>query len=194
MEHDDWLASSSSSPESSFYRHPDQRVIMETSCWSQSLPNSVFRMYPGRCMDVSLERRRGSRTRPPRYIYIHSPHSLPQSHPFPAKPPSTKMKFLYILLFFPFLLFAAPVPGDDSDDPPFSVMAIRSGSRIHLQEMTASGLSFWIGGNTASYCPSMVEDCPPGDTTVFAPGGGALVSPPLRPSTHPPTPEALQQI
>jgi hypothetical protein len=43
-------------------------------------------------------------------------------------------------------------------------------------QMNAAGQKFWLGGKTSSYCPSMEGlDCPPGNQTVIAGGGGALV-------------------
>ena len=86
----------------------------------------------------------------------------------------------FLLLLLPFFSAAIPVPDDGDDLPPFTVIAARSGSPIHLQEMTASGLSFWLGGQTSSYCPGdIVPNCPPGDRTVFAPGGSAMVPAPF---------------
>jgi hypothetical protein len=55
-------------------------------------------------------------------------------------------------------------------------MAIRSASPIHYLQLNAAGQKFYLGGNTASYCPTQVKNCPPGNQTVFAPGGSSLVS------------------
>lgn len=84
------------------------------------------------------------------------------------------MKFIASLAL-PFLAAAAPV-SQTKANPPFSVMATRSGSPIHFLSLNAAGQKFWLGGETASYCPSQVTDCPPGTQTVFAPGGSSLVS------------------
>jgi hypothetical protein len=56
----------------------------------------------------------------------------------------------------------------------FTVMALRSASPIHFQQMQAAGQSFWLGGQPATYCPTFVTDCPPGNQTVIA-GGAFLV-------------------
>ncbi|KNG87036.1 IgE-binding protein [Aspergillus nomiae NRRL 13137] len=78
------------------------------------------------------------------------------------------MKFSMVpSLLLPLLAAAAPVA---PENPPFSVMATRSASPIHFLPMTASGQKFYLGGETTSYCP-IGEGCPPGNQTVFAPGG-----------------------
>lgn len=56
---------------------------------------------------------------------------------------------------------------DDSTGP-FGVVALRSGSPIHLQSVNAAGQRFWIGVPTATFCPSEVNPCPPGTETVWA--------------------------
>ena len=64
---------------------------------------------------------------------------------------------------------------DDSTGP-FGVLALRSGSPIHLQSVNAAGQRFWVGVPTGTYCPSEVVDpCPPGTETVWA-NPNALVS------------------
>lgn len=98
---------------------------------------------------------------PPSYSHYSSPHNQPSSILA-----SSKMKSFLASLALPLLAAAAP---------PFSVMAIRSASPIHYMQMNAAGQRFWLGGETASYCPDQVPDCPPGNQTVFAPGGNALV-------------------
>jgi hypothetical protein len=53
---------------------------------------------------------------------------------------------------------------------PFAVIAIRSGSPIHLLPVNAAGQRFWLGGQPSTYCPARVEElggCPPGETTAF---------------------------
>ncbi|KAJ5820439.1 hypothetical protein N7474_006030 [Penicillium riverlandense] len=86
------------------------------------------------------------------------------------------MKFIISTLVLPLLAAAAPTPKEDATtSPPFTVMALRSGSPIHFLTMTASDEHFWLGGNTASYCPS--EEgivCPPGKETVLAENGNAM--------------------
>jgi hypothetical protein len=43
-------------------------------------------------------------------------------------------------------------------------------------QMNAAGRKFYLGGTTASYCPSIDGIvCPPGNQTVFAAGGNAMV-------------------
>lgn len=81
------------------------------------------------------------------------------------------MKFTLTALALPLLASAAPAP---AANPPFTVMAARSASPIHYLQLNAAGQKFWLGGSTASYCPSQVQNCPPGNQTVFAPGGSAL--------------------
>ncbi|XHF98387.1 hypothetical protein AWENTII_001940 [Aspergillus wentii] len=78
-------------------------------------------------------------------------------------------------VLLPLLATAAPAPTAESNEPspPFGVMSSRSASPIHLLPMTASAQSFWLGGETASYCP-LKTGCPPGKETVFAPGGTGL--------------------
>ncbi|OGM45715.1 IgE-binding protein [Aspergillus bombycis] len=81
------------------------------------------------------------------------------------------MKFSMVpSLLLPLLAAAAPTA---PENPPFNVMATRSASPIHFLPMTASGQKFYLGGETTSYCP-ISEGCPPGNQTVFAPGGYGL--------------------
>ncbi|RHZ56587.1 IgE-binding protein [Aspergillus thermomutatus] len=57
-----------------------------------------------------------------------------------------------------------------NDNGPFQVMSIRSGSPIQYLGMTASGNSFWLGGETTTYCPDVVKQqggCPDGTQTVL---------------------------
>ncbi|KAM0798329.1 hypothetical protein BDR22DRAFT_823431 [Usnea florida] len=56
-----------------------------------------------------------------------------------------------------------PLSSRQSTLNPFTLIAGRSGSPIHLSSINANGESFWIGKNTTTYCPSEeVKDCPPG--------------------------------
>lgn len=83
-----------------------------------------------------------------------------------------------LTLSLPLLAAALPATPPASNPPPnFSVMAIRSASPIHYLQMNAAGQKFYLGGSTASYCPSQVPHCPPGNQTVFTPNGASLVSP-----------------
>ena len=61
---------------------------------------------------------------------------------------------------------------------PFTLIAGRSGSPIHLSSINANGESFWIGKNTTTYCPSEeVTDCPAGlYTELLAGDGGASMA------------------
>lgn len=87
------------------------------------------------------------------------------------------MKTFIASLALPLLAAAAPTTQATTDaNPPFSVMAVRSGSPIHYSQLNAAGQKFWLGGSTSSYCPSeIVQNCPPGNQTILAPGGNALV-------------------
>ncbi|CAI7651322.1 unnamed protein product [Penicillium glandicola] len=83
------------------------------------------------------------------------------------------MKFTITTLALPFLAASAPTTAPPTN-PAFSVMAIHSGAPIHYLQLNAAGQKFYLGGETASYCPSQVPNCPPGNQTVFAPGGASL--------------------
>ncbi|KZF19262.1 hypothetical protein L228DRAFT_241922 [Xylona heveae TC161] len=51
----------------------------------------------------------------------------------------------------------------------FGIISARSASPVHLQEVNAAGGRFWIGRETASYCPLPAAQCPNNtDETVFA--------------------------
>lgn len=73
------------------------------------------------------------------------------------------------------LALSSPItPRDDVYTPPvvFGVIAARSASPIHFQAVNASGQAFWIGKNSATYCPDIPQfECPPDPGTVFAAGG-----------------------
>ena len=63
---------------------------------------------------------------------------------------------------------------------PFTVISAQSGSPVHLLEMNAAGFRFNLGGNTATYCPTMVSDegpdtCPAENLTAIL-GTCAMVS------------------
>jgi hypothetical protein len=112
-----------------------------------------------------------------------NPNYHSQSHTFYNKTKQisistsiSKMKLTTTTLALPLLAAAAPTTQPAPANPPFSVMAIRSGSPIHYSQLNAAGQKFWLGGETATYCPEVVPNCPPGTQTVLAPGGGSLVS------------------
>lgn len=78
--------------------------------------------------------------------------------------------------FLPILASSNPLPLSPRQTTilnPFSLIAGRSGSPIHLSAINANGESFWIGKNTASYCPTEeVSDCPAGIYTELLAGDG----------------------
>ncbi|CAG8327267.1 unnamed protein product [Penicillium salamii] len=82
------------------------------------------------------------------------------------------MKFTAALAL-PLLAAAAPA-SEPTSNPNFGVMAVRSASPIHYLQMNAAGQKFYLGGETASYCPDQVPQCPPGKETIFTPGGSSL--------------------
>jgi hypothetical protein len=87
-----------------------------------------------------------------------------------------KMKTFIASLALPLLAAAAPAMQPREANPPFSVMAIRSASPIHYSQMNAAGQKFYLGGTTSSYCPDLEGiTCPPGNQTVIAGGGSAMV-------------------
>ncbi|KAL3435546.1 hypothetical protein BDV09DRAFT_167254 [Aspergillus tetrazonus] len=85
------------------------------------------------------------------------------------------MKLALASSLLPLLAAAAPtsLPNGAEQPAAFTVMAARSASPIHFLPLTASGQSFWLGGNTTTYCP-LPSNCPPGNTTVLAGNGGSL--------------------
>ncbi|KAK8153093.1 IgE-binding protein [Phyllosticta citrichinensis] len=69
------------------------------------------------------------------------------------------------------LLAAAPAALATS----FYGLSARSASPIHLSSINAAESAFWIGKDTASYCPEeVVQDCPAGNETIFAGGDNTL--------------------
>ncbi|KAJ6011615.1 hypothetical protein N7451_003027 [Penicillium sp. IBT 35674x] len=88
------------------------------------------------------------------------------------------MKAVIASIALPLLAAAAPAPAatpSAANPPAFGVMAVRSASPIHYMQMNAAGQKFYLGGTTASYCPSIDGIvCPPGNQTVFAAGGNAM--------------------
>lgn len=87
------------------------------------------------------------------------------------------MKAFIASLVLPLLVAAAPISeATQKSSPPFTVVAARCGSPIHFLQMNAANERFWLGGETASFCPSdVVPQCPPGNKTVLAANGNALV-------------------
>ncbi|KAJ9294599.1 hypothetical protein DTO271G3_6867 [Paecilomyces variotii] len=88
------------------------------------------------------------------------------------------MKFLAVAALLPLLASAIPrgqpMAKRQTDIPPFTVTAARSGSPIHLLPLEAAGQSFWLGGSPATYCPTGEGIvCPPGTDTVIV-GASAL--------------------
>lgn len=44
-------------------------------------------------------------------------------------------------------------------DVSYGVVAARSGSPIHFLPMTAADSKFWLGGESRTYCPTLVPNC-----------------------------------
>lgn len=49
---------------------------------------------------------------------------------------------------------------------PFGIISAHSTSKIHLLPWTASGQAFYLGGETATYCPDVVGSACPNASTV----------------------------
>ncbi|KAJ5919105.1 hypothetical protein N7466_010048 [Penicillium verhagenii] len=96
------------------------------------------------------------------------------------------MKLSALLSLVPLV---AALPGSRSTtkdvNAPFGVTAARSGSPIHFLPLTASGSNFYLGGKSATYCPSeVVPGCNgrTNDTIIYGqsaldvvvPGGQAI--------------------
>lgn len=62
---------------------------------------------------------------------------------------------------------ASPVSSRQETRARFTIIAARSASPVHLQSVVANGQGFWIGKETATYCPPQVSPCPPGVATVL---------------------------
>lgn len=94
------------------------------------------------------------------------------------------LKTTAIAALLPFLAAAAPAPvATTSSAAPaatestvyFTGLSARSASPVHLLSITASQEKFWLNGPTTTLCPESVEPyCPPGNTTVFGYGYGAV--------------------
>ncbi|KAL8767756.1 MAG: hypothetical protein Q9209_005842 [Squamulea sp. 1 TL-2023] len=80
-----------------------------------------------------------------------------------------------LLSVLPLALSSPLVPRNNDGPIYFGAIAARSTAPFHLQSINANGQSFWIGKDTATYCPLQPQSqCPPGNETVFtASGGGA---------------------
>ncbi|KAL2037837.1 hypothetical protein N7G274_009311 [Stereocaulon virgatum] len=65
-------------------------------------------------------------------------------------------------------------PRQNTATAPFTLIAARSTSPIHLQPINANNATFWIGKPTHSYCIPEVPpaDCPPGTETALTVGDG----------------------
>lgn len=80
----------------------------------------------------------------------------------------------FLIAALPFLAAAAPAANNlasytpVTSSGPVGLIATRSASPVHLQSINASGQAFWIGKETASFCPAeIVKPCPPGEYTVI---------------------------
>lgn len=110
----------------------------------------------------------------------------------PLQEEELRFTMLSSLIFTSLLpLFAStnplPLESRQSTLNPFTLIAGRSGSPIHLSSINANGESFWIGKNTASYCPlEEVVDCPAGIYTelLAGDGGASMASLPLYTHIH----------
>lgn len=75
------------------------------------------------------------------------------------------------------LSLLATLTSSASASPFFSLIAARSASPIHLQELAAANENLWIGKKTSTFCPASVRKqggCPKGTHTNFAGGDGGL--------------------
>lgn len=92
-----------------------------------------------------------------------------KSHPLYSRSPPWSR--LFAMKFSSTLFLASLVPYALASAP-FSIIAARSASPIHLQPVEASSQSFWIGKGTSSYCPTVVTpNCPPGTQTALLVSG-----------------------
>ncbi|CAG8960619.1 hypothetical protein HYFRA_00013497 [Hymenoscyphus fraxineus] len=63
------------------------------------------------------------------------------------------------------LASAAPLVARQETIDTVGIIAIHSTSPIHLSAVSENGLKFWVRKETATYCPTVVEQCPTGNTT-----------------------------
>ncbi|KAL8855877.1 MAG: hypothetical protein Q9178_007497 [Gyalolechia marmorata] len=72
------------------------------------------------------------------------------------------------LSLFP-LALSNPLAPRNHEPIQFELIAARSTTPIHLQAINANGQAFYIGKETATFCPLVPESqCPPGNLTVFS--------------------------
>ena len=75
----------------------------------------------------------------------------------------------FLWVSFLTLAISSPLrPRETNITKPFTVLAFRSASPIHLLPFAANGEHFWLGKDTQAYCPLQNTTlCPPGNTTVL---------------------------
>ena len=110
------------------------------------------------------------------HFRIHLKRQQPSSN-LPTFNKKTQQQTMYSTLvlasLLPFLTSAKPilpVSSRQANPSPFGLVAARSTSPIHLQTVNANGQRFWIGKDTATYCP--ISDCPPGTSTELVASDG----------------------
>jgi hypothetical protein len=98
-------------------------------------------------------------------------HPTP-THPIPTHPTpthSSQHRHTIHINNMKFTLAASALAiSSVAGSPYFGLLAARSASPIHLQSINAAAQRLWIGRETSTYCPDVVEKCPPGDRTNFA--------------------------
>jgi hypothetical protein len=50
----------------------------------------------------------------------------------------------------------------------FTLTVYQPGSPLDGEVVNAVGEAFYLGGSPATYCPTTVQECPPGNQTIFA--------------------------
>jgi hypothetical protein len=73
-----------------------------------------------------------------------------------------------LLALAPFLAAAAPTSQLAERVSSFTLRARCTALALDgLPVQAGAGLSFWLGGAPATYCPTAITACPPGNVTAF---------------------------
>lgn len=114
-------------------------------------------------------------------VHLHTSSSILQNSQLTTtiiyQQSTTKMKVPTSTIYlagFTGLGLASPLSPRQETRARFSIIAAHSASPIHLQSVVANGQGFWIGKETATYCPPEVNSCPPGVATVLDYFDGSL--------------------